>query len=791
MNRLNFFVSVLFAFSFTTAIAYQSHRPISYEEIVPNERMRDNSFESMVRVCGEKLRVAWVNYPLLRYDVPWIRDWDEQKIDDWIVDNFAFITQIQTNLFTKRITTPYYEAKSTQSRLVPRKFPKYGRASILQLQYGSQSVLIDIKGSGHTDYDAIIKDLSRLESKEITYEKYVDLDHSDGVLSLGESIAEVSRQLAVQKGLEDLNRKNNTKYQTSEVYFILAMPFEIIRSKGNIPAAIIGRQASFGRHFYYGSTSASGAIPAALQSVYRDQNGFAQHDGFGAALDFGGVEILSEDHREKFGMEKNKKEFDPQGSRAWRWAHETATAFDQQGDRGIIERHLREMLGQEREISSSWKSYANTWDSEEGLANKLDQLQFGINSIATDLTPQTRIADESDLDLFKAKYTGSLRSVLSRLADLEKEPAQEQKIAEIIKLASSRYKLKISKASIESAQVDRTNKEQFADALNKKKQEQKTVSKKSFYKNFNAYLTDTIEPGGMKPKVFESINLAKYFKHQPDTPLSGLNVRFITPVFENRHYQEITVNYMIGDYSPDSPSKLLALGKTAAKAGDYVVILHPTSQSSDYLDALQLFISDFNNFHMMFFWWEASKPRRINNNLTSIGRGGMLALDLLKRSEANGMGIGTDNVANNILIDPDGMNMTTSKNYSELNAYMTYQLDSYLEEGFTVSGFNLLIHLLKNPEIPRPENFEEAFSSTREPLLAPVDIDVFLANQMFPGLGFAYYALLIGLADKMPIKPLRKQLKKKLDPFEEFRFYSNQEFERRKQEKRDKAIKKL
>lgn len=90
--------------------------------------------------------------------------------------------------------------------------------------------LVDLKGTGimsarlaenqETDFNAM-KGLESSEMKDNLLKYLRTKDHSDGMGSLGEMIAEVTRQKAIQDSFELYNATHNTGFQTVENYFII------------------------------------------------------------------------------------------------------------------------------------------------------------------------------------------------------------------------------------------------------------------------------------------------------------------------------------------------------------------------------------------------------------------------------------------------------------------------------------------------------------------------------------------------------------------------------------------
>ena len=328
-------------------------RPTQPDQLLRNA---DQTFEDrFVRVTDA--HVAWADYAALRRDFPQLRAQTQAQIDQWILENFAYISERQLGLNGIRNSAIPASTGTTKKGYRP---PYYGRAAVLEAHDGG---LIDIKGNGLGD-DANVA--SQRNSWKAVLEgrgsmEYIrNRDHSDGLMSLGEAIAEVTRQNAAQKLFDLENAKAAAQLQTVESYFVIALPFDILKGRQDrIPAALYGRQAHVGRF----QNTLKERVPAA---IYSDVRGGFQHTLSGTAVDFGAVNIEHPALRDMFMKEGLAPGtiLDPQASNAWDWGHRCAQAF-RNGDRQVVHRHLSEMLAK---IESEWKRLPTAierikWDS--------------------------------------------------------------------------------------------------------------------------------------------------------------------------------------------------------------------------------------------------------------------------------------------------------------------------------------------------------------------------------------------------------------------------------------------
>jgi hypothetical protein len=305
-----------------------------------------------VRIKGAT--VAYANYDLIRADFPAIAALDNSAIDRWVVENFAVLSAEQLKLSGIRMSMP--ETDSANSVQIHR--PKdYQRAGVFEVRDQQQNIigLVDQKGIGLPgvqvpgmysgriltvdDQLAIVERGKAAGQSSQTLEKLKNVDHSDGLMSEGEAIAELTRQQAIQAGFDIGKAKGGHDRETVETYWVIKLPFQILRSDNKSEsAAICGRQAHLGRVNHNTRLS-----PA---DVFRDRVPQTTVD-ISTYVDFGNSEVTLPKLAKNFGMPETQNEWNAQNSNAWRWAHETAAA----NSRDAVSNHLREML---QPIEQEW-----------------------------------------------------------------------------------------------------------------------------------------------------------------------------------------------------------------------------------------------------------------------------------------------------------------------------------------------------------------------------------------------------------------------------------------------------
>jgi hypothetical protein len=353
-------------------------RPESIDEL----RLLNSEIKTdpLVRIPGAQ--VAYANYEALRRDFPVIAHKSEQEINQWILDNFAFISEEQLKLNGVRNSKI---PADTQKKIAYRP-PEYDRAAVLEATDNGKTIgLVDIKGIGLSPYvkstELEMGHLSSADEMAETYTRIKDRpgfvddlrtrDHSDGLMSLGEGIAETTRQTAVQRSF-DIHNANagDLSLQTIETYFNIQLPFEILKDEGKrIPAGLYGRQAHWGRR-----------KPIKFRvTVYSDEFGGMQGTEQGASVDFGGVMIRESKLKQNFDFIPGTRAFNPQQSKPWAWGHEVATAFVGANDKGAVFRHIDEMLSP---IHEDWLSARGNRSYQVLLQNTLatyDKLKIPVS----------------------------------------------------------------------------------------------------------------------------------------------------------------------------------------------------------------------------------------------------------------------------------------------------------------------------------------------------------------------------------------------------------------------------
>lgn len=166
--------------------------------------------EKMVRV--NSARVIFADYDLLKKDFPELRAKNSLEIDQWLLENTAFISKPQAA--QERVNTKISTTTEERAAFRPKD---YGRAIVFK---AGDSGLIDAKGAGSLFPG--------------------DWDHSNGLASLGEAIREYLYERLVNK----IFKHSNSGFETVRNYAVIDLGFDIKSRNGSTSrAGMVLRQA--------------------------------------------------------------------------------------------------------------------------------------------------------------------------------------------------------------------------------------------------------------------------------------------------------------------------------------------------------------------------------------------------------------------------------------------------------------------------------------------------------------------------------------------------------------------
>lgn len=230
-------------------------------------------------------RVVIFNRSALERDFPYLRGQSDHVIETWILDNFAYINELQLRLTGIR-NSPIQVDRSKSKRLfIP---PGVGRGAVVETNEKNEthSGLVDIKASGNSSWN--LEMVNELETQARASEAGLlsvrEKDHSSGLERYDLGTAEYLRQLEIQDDYNRRNRETDSNHQTVESYFLIDLGFKVLYPSSEIPAFLYGRQSHFGRR------ADNRPLP---EEIYKDKGQF-QETFTGSRIDFGGARTRSE-----------------------------------------------------------------------------------------------------------------------------------------------------------------------------------------------------------------------------------------------------------------------------------------------------------------------------------------------------------------------------------------------------------------------------------------------------------------------------------------------------------------
>lgn len=205
----------------------------------PSELPLGTQADTAVRVKTAK--VVKFNRAAIERDFPYLAGRSNAEIENWILENFAYVNFRQLQLNNIRNTPIEAEMSDRKKFWVP---PGVGRGAHIQVAGG----MVDLKASGNTWWNAeqVAELVQKGTSSEQALLEVQGKDHSSGLETYNLATAEYLRQLEIQ---EEFNRQNQNggNMETVESYFLIDYGFDILFPGQKIRAFAYGRQAQFGR----------------------------------------------------------------------------------------------------------------------------------------------------------------------------------------------------------------------------------------------------------------------------------------------------------------------------------------------------------------------------------------------------------------------------------------------------------------------------------------------------------------------------------------------------------------
>lgn len=380
-NRLEYFtLCLILILAGQSAIAQETIRPQTLDDLAHSYPAKNYRLKNA--------KVAYVDYAALRGDFLFLRDLTNPQIDKWVLENFAYMDATQLELLGIRFVgrnqphpqqllenggglesydaNDFIDMKDVKKSVRPSE---YNRADVMEAKdlSGKTVGLIDRKGTG---VNPMVREWMPPRSHREYYQDYFEAvhaknfeamnntfnkDHSDGLASGGEAVAEMTREHATRLAFQV-----NGSGATVKSYFIIDTGIDILKSNGKkIPAAIYARQAHWRNESNFTNDTDS-VLRIGKESlkpssyIVTDDSGYLQRTISDTMVDFGGVIVREKSVAKNFGVPEDgymagdhgdERRSNPQKSYPWVWGHLAYDYFLRSGDPEAISRHLTEMLG--------------------------------------------------------------------------------------------------------------------------------------------------------------------------------------------------------------------------------------------------------------------------------------------------------------------------------------------------------------------------------------------------------------------------------------------------------------
>lgn len=165
--------------------------------------------EEVIKLSQAKIVIA--DYDLIRLDFPEMANKTNPEIDQWLLDQTAYISKPQAAQTTVNTSIPINEGRRKAFRP-----PHYGRALVYNMNHpetGQQIGLMDVKGAGALNPG--------------------QRDHGNGIATLGESLREFVWENMMRDVLADAGLENKTVGS----YAVIDPGFDLVHADGSTSRA--------------------------------------------------------------------------------------------------------------------------------------------------------------------------------------------------------------------------------------------------------------------------------------------------------------------------------------------------------------------------------------------------------------------------------------------------------------------------------------------------------------------------------------------------------------------------
>lgn len=357
MKKLNILLLSLFLFNSCSSKDWarkvaSDNRELTIEPVrVVNGVHSGSQAEEVVRLSNAKVVMA--DYDLIRKDFPEVAAMAEHEIDEWLLNNTAFVSRAQAEQTATNTRIPISDATRQAHRP-----PSYNRALLFEMQSpqaAGQSVgLMDAKGVGSL--------------------RPAQRDHGNGVATLGESIREFIWERLVREVFHDANIENKTVGS----YAVIDGGFDVLHVDGSTsPAGIYLRQGH--KRINYESGWLGEAERMRLQRILHkygiDPNRNIQGTTTGDVFDFGHFIVRDDSpgiipekaipfdvwgYNKAIPADSGDRWFYSKKDNGWNYSHELAQSFrDGRADRHGTWMHIQNMMNPVREKLRTGQRTAN------------------------------------------------------------------------------------------------------------------------------------------------------------------------------------------------------------------------------------------------------------------------------------------------------------------------------------------------------------------------------------------------------------------------------------------------
>ncbi len=421
----------------TPVLSAETFRPFTFEEL--------GQYSMVETVRLRQAKLVYVDYESLRRDFVPLRTLSDQQIDNWVLNNFAYISKAQLSLLGIRFVgrnqphprdgsyaPPYHfddlvNLRDTKASARPAD---YGRADQMAgFTFEDNTLgLVERKGTGIPTAISEEERERYLSNPELL-EKLFDKDHSDGVMTGGEAVVELVREKVLRYLFALYNALHGTTYGTVENYFTIDTGLDVLRSnRQKVPVAINGHQANIRTaNFVSISSDSVYRVPGEADSypdpsIVIDPRGHLQRTITDQLTDFGGTLVTDASMFAQLGspFTQNGGFVDAQHKKDWAESHEKFHEFIRTGNRQVISRYIESLVEPIKKKLDQAMSNGNSNEKFRNRAKILDlRQQYSKQGVETLLDMLRTHADPEFVKLILPRLSNRVFDEIARHLDLD------------------------------------------------------------------------------------------------------------------------------------------------------------------------------------------------------------------------------------------------------------------------------------------------------------------------------------------------------------------------------------